>query len=60
MIVARTRGRAFGASLLTAFGLCLLGAAPSLAQEEGNQLDWNVSGSLRVRGLYLSNGTLAN
>lgn len=30
------------------------------AQDDDSSLEWNVSGSLRVRGLYLSNGTLAN
>lgn len=40
----------------------LLGGV-SQAQDESNErsdLTWSVSGSLRVRGLYLSNGTLAN
>lgn len=46
--------------LLAAFGLCSLFGSPVAAQDEGNQLEWNVSGSLRVRGFYLSNGTLAN
>lgn len=56
----RGRARSLASSLLLACGLCVLGAAPSLAQEEGNKLEWNASGSLRIRGLYLSNGTLAN
>lgn len=37
-----------------------LGAGSAAAQDDDSSLEWNVSGSLRVRGLYLKNGTLAN
>ncbi|MBL4846345.1 MAG: alginate export family protein [Planctomycetes bacterium] len=45
---------------IAAVGLSVLTSTAGFAQEEGSQLEWNVSGSLRVRGFYLSNGTLAN
>ncbi|MGE0706517.1 MAG: hypothetical protein AB7N76_17685 [Planctomycetota bacterium] len=41
-------------------GALLLAGAPAQAQDENPDVVWTTSGSLRVRGLHLRNGTLAS